>query len=384
VTANDPPLIAGVIHGVRVWHLQLDGRQARLAAAVQGTGWVRGGRPTRARCLGAGAHAPPAGDCGCGLYALHPYAIESSASFFHFPGYHRGALWIAGLVEAWGRVEIHSEGFRAEYARPLALLVMGLPRHGEYHDVAAAAAAAYRVDLLDLESPAQVVAHCRNHDLGLSREVVRSLLPQPPEESGEVARRPPFPPNLPTTQGAVAAPSRFERIGQFVADAFAYAVLGALTLLYVVFWATLAFGVVLAVLDGLSADAGSDEFSPRALRVVDERLVRFDGSVSYIAIVRNTSDDKVALAAFPRGRVLDSDGDEVVPLQRRERIDVRPSLGPGETGAVIDRLGRPRGVDVDRRLRYETDIHAAAERRPTATARRLRSRAPRSCGRRVG
>jgi hypothetical protein len=322
VTANDPPLIAGVIHGVRVWRTRLDGRRPRLAAAAQGSAWVPGGLPTRAACLVGEGHPAPAGECACGLYALHPHTLETTASFFSFPGYHRGALWIAGLVEAWGRIEVHAEGFRAQYARPIALLAMGLPRHGEYHRLAAEAAAAYRVELLQLESPAQVAAHCREHDLGLSREVVRSLVSEPPEDA------PPTLVGAPTPPGPAPPRSRLQEIGELLG-------LGAFGLMMLVWYSGIGLILIASAIGMVSGlgDEGGSEFSSRHLRVLDERLVRFDGSLSYIAIVRDTSDEKVALAAFPRGKVVDADGEEVVSIQERERIDLRPSLGPGSLGS---------------------------------------------------
>lgn len=55
-------------------------------------------------------HPAPKADCGCGLYAYHgPQALDGVAIF--------------GAIAAWGRVEVHEVGFRAEKARIVALAI---------------------------------------------------------------------------------------------------------------------------------------------------------------------------------------------------------------------------------------------------------------------
>src|SRR5918996_917416 len=64
---RDPPLIAGRIHGVRVWSLMWSS-DGGLALTGYGGGAGEGG---------AGCAHVPAPECGCGLYARHPFADEA-------------------------------------------------------------------------------------------------------------------------------------------------------------------------------------------------------------------------------------------------------------------------------------------------------------------
>ena len=105
--AGEAPLIAGKIHGVRGWSLS----GATLGAAVQGDEWAADGKATRATCRNQRRHKSPVKECGCGLYGTHPWAGGTQGE-------------ILGVIEAWGRVELHAGGFRAERARPIALFVV--------------------------------------------------------------------------------------------------------------------------------------------------------------------------------------------------------------------------------------------------------------------
>ena len=62
----------------------------------------------------AAAHRAPDPKCRCGLYAW--YGPERLSSF---PGF--GAELVYGVVLAWGHVEAHADGLRAEYAEPAML-----------------------------------------------------------------------------------------------------------------------------------------------------------------------------------------------------------------------------------------------------------------------
>ena len=73
-------------------------------------------------------HPAPAPDCGCGLYAYHDPGIRERdqmglgfARLAASLGGHELPVEIAGAVAAWGRIEIHEDGFRAERARVVAL-----------------------------------------------------------------------------------------------------------------------------------------------------------------------------------------------------------------------------------------------------------------------
>lgn len=61
-------------------------------------------------------HAP--GPCGqCGLYAYHDALGELSAE----EGPFGNTEWVCGAVAAWGKLEVHKDGFRAEFAEIVAL-----------------------------------------------------------------------------------------------------------------------------------------------------------------------------------------------------------------------------------------------------------------------
>lgn len=62
----------------------------------------------------AGAHRAPDHRCRCGLYAWH-----ETGRLAGFP--HGDAELVYGAVLAWGRVEVHLDGLRSEYAEPVLL-----------------------------------------------------------------------------------------------------------------------------------------------------------------------------------------------------------------------------------------------------------------------
>lgn len=55
-------------------------------------------------------HAAPDPDCVCGLYAWH------TPSSLRMP---RFGQQVVGAIVAWGKIETHHDGFRAEYAEPV-------------------------------------------------------------------------------------------------------------------------------------------------------------------------------------------------------------------------------------------------------------------------
>ena len=113
--------LAESVVGFRTWRV-VDGR---LWSPYIPRSWDE--RVMRAECYrGSGAlievsapldHAPDAAphpDCRCGIYAYHlPPPRFSSVD-------HRG---VTGIVSAWGRLEAHADGVRAEMARIEALAV---------------------------------------------------------------------------------------------------------------------------------------------------------------------------------------------------------------------------------------------------------------------
>jgi hypothetical protein len=53
-------------------------------------------------------HASPHPDCQCGIYAYHRPGTQ---------GYYGEWLWTEGVLTAWGRIEAHTDGLRAEHGR---------------------------------------------------------------------------------------------------------------------------------------------------------------------------------------------------------------------------------------------------------------------------
>jgi hypothetical protein len=352
--AGDTPLIAGRIHGIRRWTVGWRAGDADLRGYANAT-WMPGGVPTKARCRGRGrrmAHRSPGPSCSCGLYALHPWEaqVPLPASGDGFPNE------ICGIIEAWGRVELHANGFRAQYARPIALALVGTHRDSDAGEAVGRLAGRYRAEVIEVASPRELAERCRERGWGLSPEVVRSLLPEDEEPDGESQ----IPGPVPSPSGPGHSSSRLEQVGEIAWMAF----WGLACLLWYGFWAYMAVMVVLAVING---DFGSDgeRFSDRKLRVVDEALVRRGDDLRYVAIVRNTSEKRVALAVFARGEVIGRGGDRVVRLGGHRKVDWRPTLLPGETGVVVDELQKPKSLP--ERLRYETKLLARREPAPEAS-----------------
>jgi hypothetical protein len=90
---------------------------------------------------------------------------------------------IGGVVEAAGAVELHRDGFRAERARPRALLVA--PRANAA--LVRRLSAAYGAEAVAVSGPRDVVAWCDARGYGLAPDVVDALLG--PETVAEARRR---------------------------------------------------------------------------------------------------------------------------------------------------------------------------------------------------
>jgi hypothetical protein len=130
-----PEPVVGPIRGYRWW---LVDREGWLRSPWFGrTRWAPEG--TVATCLATGRwfrhrwdrrhpKGAPSRDCDCGLYGLHgvPQPEPGQAlrpwrqSVSAIAGEGRCAF---GVAEAWGRVLLGTEGWRAEHARPIALYI---------------------------------------------------------------------------------------------------------------------------------------------------------------------------------------------------------------------------------------------------------------------
>jgi hypothetical protein len=168
---SDAPLVPGPLYGLRTWRVAGRPDGERLAAPLRGDDWPTGGEWLRATC-GRGEHGAPARDCDCGVHGWHP----TRASARRVLGVRRE---VPGIVEADGQVDVHEEGFRAERARPYALVLTP----GRNAALVARLAAAYDVPVVEVAGPDALLAWCRERGLGLAEPVVERLLgPQPAAE----------------------------------------------------------------------------------------------------------------------------------------------------------------------------------------------------------
>jgi hypothetical protein len=184
------PFVPGRIYGLRTWRVRWSASRPVLSGVFQSAGWADRLEPTKARCRGAGmarsTHDAPDPNCRCGIYGMHPSQIGE-----WFEMTRRPFDWgpsVHGIVEAWGRVELHEDGFRAEYARPHAMVhVDGYGSWTESREVAEA----LRIEHLSFDSVADVAPYCEKHGLGMDRATVAELNPYTemlgPESAGRAA-----------------------------------------------------------------------------------------------------------------------------------------------------------------------------------------------------
>jgi len=156
------PLVPSPLYGLRTWSVA--GEDERLAGPQQGTRWPDGGAWLTARCA-VTSHDAPARACACGIHAWHPGRRTARRVLGA-----RGA--IPGVVEAAGAIELHRDGFRAERARPRALLVAP----GANAALIGRLSAAHGAETVTVRGPADVVAWCRERGYGLEPDVVDELL----------------------------------------------------------------------------------------------------------------------------------------------------------------------------------------------------------------
>ena len=120
-------LVVGAWRGYRVWRIADD----RLTGWWY-TGYVWAPGVSEASCAARRwtlrgrrawhpGRAAPQRDCGCGLYALHqPWDFAGPLPSRHF-GYYDQADTVIGVVAGWGRAFRGEQGWRAQFARPVAL-----------------------------------------------------------------------------------------------------------------------------------------------------------------------------------------------------------------------------------------------------------------------
>jgi hypothetical protein len=138
--------------GFRVWRIDEMLTGPRLASPHRYAAWLPG-LPLKAECKDeSGARTlanphrkqpgvgPPVEGCTCGIYAYHEAEemVEALTSW-----------QVGGAVIAWGRITIHQEGFRAEFARPLALCYQQTLVAGSTAKSLARLADLYRLPVID-------------------------------------------------------------------------------------------------------------------------------------------------------------------------------------------------------------------------------------------
>jgi hypothetical protein len=188
---TDDPLVPGPIYGLRTWGVTGERGHERLTGPHRSTPWPTDGALLDAECSATPPHAPPGASCTCGLHAWHPRRTTARRVC-------AVRREVPGILEASGAVELHADGFRAERGRPHALVL--LP--GRNSPQLERLARAYDIELLRLDGPDALLAHCRDRGLGMAEGVVAELVDTERVASSRRERRRR---NLRAAVGAIAA-----------------------------------------------------------------------------------------------------------------------------------------------------------------------------------
>jgi len=162
---SDVPLVPGPLYGLRMWRVAGAPGHERLIGSHRTTPWPIGGALLAAECSAMPPHDPPGTTCVCGLHAWHP----SRAAVRRVCGVRSE---VPGILEASGAVEVHADGFRAERGRPYELVLLPNRNARQLERLAEA----YDAELLCLDGPCALLAHCRERGLGLAESVVAELV----------------------------------------------------------------------------------------------------------------------------------------------------------------------------------------------------------------
>jgi hypothetical protein len=160
---GDEPLVPGPLYGLRTWSVVGEAGSERLAAPQRAVTWPEGGAWLEAEC--DAAHAAPAPGCDCGVHAWHPRVRAARRVV-------AARREVPGVVEASGAIELHEDGFRAQRARPYALVLAAGRNPGQVRRLAAV----YGVPVVEAGRPHDLVDWCRERGLGLAEPVVAGLL----------------------------------------------------------------------------------------------------------------------------------------------------------------------------------------------------------------
>ncbi|MSO42498.1 MAG: hypothetical protein EXQ70_11535 [Solirubrobacterales bacterium] len=183
---GEPSLVMGKLHGLRAWGVSGDDDGSLLlTGSVEPAPWEGEGKTSWAMCNRADAYKrcprqkdqAPGAACDCGLYAHHPWSAPGP-----YVPYSLHPLAVHGIVEAWGKVQVYGDGFRAQYARAKALVLLGVEESSPFGQLVSLLAREQRAELLVMSEPEELKAHCRREGLGLSKRAVAQLLRPDPEE----------------------------------------------------------------------------------------------------------------------------------------------------------------------------------------------------------
>lgn len=117
-------LLIGEVFGFRVWSaFQEPERQGVLLPAFYPVPYPWARENNRALCAAGADHPAPDARCSCGFWGVYNPAQVIPACYdraVESPG--PLSFGVPGLVKGWGRVVIGDRGWRAQYAKPVALL----------------------------------------------------------------------------------------------------------------------------------------------------------------------------------------------------------------------------------------------------------------------
>lgn|GEM_PF-1720988 len=187
-TEAAPDFLEAVV-GYRAWHVEEDGllRPWTFLALP----WSPGAN--HAVCARDVRHAPPVADCMCGLYALTDPA-DRRLDF--------RADQAVGAIAAWGDLEVHRSGFRAEHACVTALAV---PERAGFEQREALARAAERYGV-PLVAPEALSAEALRHGAPLPDDLWTPSPSWPPPRAAAASaardRDPRARPRLPSVDPA--------------------------------------------------------------------------------------------------------------------------------------------------------------------------------------
>lgn len=415
MSRSDTPLVPGRIHGIRAWSIRTERGSPRLGALVNDSRWAVGGAATEASCraVGRGGHRAPREACSCGLYALHPFAARR--------GGHLASGAVIGVIEAWGRVVLHPTGFRAEYARPVALF-SSVRAVGETRTMVERLARAYGADVIEFADRHDIVRTARDRGWGMAESVVAELVgippavgelapapqslapPKPPSPAPPAASSPAPPPASSSASPAASSPAppassadspaadpppdrglamphppsptawRRRSWLHRAATAIGGGVMILSTAIAIgVGWlvsAVLSIGVFFIALGAVMAlfgwefgdgpDPAPADLARRHLEVVRQETFVTDGVAYYVARVVNGHESRTALHVGAPIRLYDAGGDPLAPRRQPHRFTSPTDIAAGESGVIGTRLGAPR----PRTETYRATLRVRAYRRP--------------------